>query len=242
MSILNYVIDQIDKGFSQVSFEEIACVKIVVKSYGVEKSYAKWFFIKTFSLPAKLYPFAMNPYERIKREVYFTEKNLEEGIVPRIILVDWIGKRVVKEYINASTFDLTNLVRYEFVAKLLSRIHDKGFALGDSKYSNFLVKDHELFLVDAEQAIETNNVNFMFWDLIVFLSTCMTKLIYGCHKREGLESILEAFLNRYVEQSCRAVEVMESIRNVKYRLATYTLIPYPFNIKLVSMIREIIRR
>lgn len=234
--------DYIDKGFAQVSLEEVSNVKIVVKSYSVEKSYAKWLLIKTLNLPAKLYPFVMNPYERIKREIFFTEMNIELGIVPRIILIDWIGKKIVKEYIDGSTIDLNDPSSFETIADIISKIHNNEFALGDSKYSNFLRKDSRLILVDAEQAIETENPNYMFWDLIVFLSTSLTRLIYGYSRFRGLENTIEIFLNKYFEESSKAIEVLESVRNAKYRLATYTLIPYPFNIKFISIIKERIHR
>lgn len=242
MSFLSNILDYIDRGFGQVSLEEAGNVKIVVKSYSVEKSYAKWLLIKTLNIPTRVYPFVMNPYERIRREICFTMGNAVLGIVPRLILVDWIGKRVVKEYVDGLIVDPKEHSSYESVAETLSRIHSNNYAMGDSKYSNFLKKDSKIVVVDAEQAISTENPHYMYWDLIVFLSTSLTRLIYGYSRFKGLESLIETFLNSYFEKCDKALEVFESPRNAKYRLATYALIPYPFNIKLLSTIDRIKRR
>ncbi|MEM1555555.1 MAG: hypothetical protein QXM54_03395 [Desulfurococcaceae archaeon] len=242
LSFLSNILDYIEKGFEQVYLEEVCNVKIVIKSYGIEKSYAKWFLIKTLNLPARLYPFVMNPYQRIQRELDFSEEHYKLGIVPKIVLVDWIGKKIVKEYVDGTIIDPRELTNIEMVAEALSIIHDNSYAIGDSKYSNFMRKNSKIVIVDAEQAIRTENPHYMFWDLIVFLSTIITRLIYGYSKFRGLDNIIESFLNCYFEKCSRALDVYQSSRNAKYRLATYALIPYPFNLKFLSTINRFIRK
>lgn len=153
---------------------------VVIKRYSWIKG-LKW-------LPAKLllpsFPYSINPSERLFREASFLLSDLP---TPRLIA---IGKNfLIREYLEGEILG----PKPKEIAEALWRAHKRGWALGDAKYDNFLLKDGELYYIDGEQAIR--NSKYAFADLVVGAFFLMLKL--GC---EGVEELF----NHYPDEAAKA--------------------------------------
>ena len=153
---------------------------VVIKKYSWIKG-LKW-------LPAKLllpsFPYSLNPSERLFREVNFLLSDLP---TPKLLAV---GKNfLIREYLDGEILG----PKPKEIAEALWNAHKRGWALGDAKYDNFLLKNGELYYLDGEQAIRDNR--YAFADLVVGAFFLMLKL--GC---EGVED----FFNHYPDEGTKA--------------------------------------
>src|SRR4029077_3673655 len=76
--------------------------------------------------------------------------------------------------------------------KDLGIVHAAGFALGDAKAGNIVVKEDQLYFTDLEQAVEDGD---QAWDIAEFLYYAGKLSL----KEEGIRIVANAFLDGYVE-------------------------------------------
>ena len=134
----------------------------------------KWAFLNIWSLSMK---FSMSPQARMHREYYAARRLREAGVMtPRIAGVALDDKVLVKEFVDGTSLSTfvekvlagrstdTELVRK--YGEALGEVHRAGFALGDSKAGNILIKDEDLYFTDLEQAVEGGD---QAWDIAEFI-------------------------------------------------------------------------
>jgi tRNA A-37 threonylcarbamoyl transferase component Bud32 len=137
-------------------------VKLAVKKFSDLPS-LKWLL----SLPFKpLYPFTLSACERLKREYTFFKVEHEKFKTPRVYLVDWKEKTLEREFIEGVKLSSMDVVKAAgILASSLAWLHGEGWCLGDSKPSNFILKNGTVYIIDGEQAIRNNSENYRIWDL-----------------------------------------------------------------------------
>ena len=144
---------------------------IVVKCYSSSTSF-KWYLIS----PAfRRYPYTSNPVERMNREINFLTYNWGDTIkVPKLIDFDFDTLCIYREFVDGEEINTT--LHFSELGKALRYIHDKGFALGDTKIENFLFNSN-ISVIDAEQSIETENISYFAWDLLVLTFSMAYKFL-----------------------------------------------------------------
>ncbi len=170
----------IERLFSLLYQSEVSG-KVVIKRYSIIKG-IKW-------VPAKLllpfYPYALSPSERASREATFLLSDLP---TPKLIA---IGKNfIIREYLEGEVLG----PKPREVALAIWEAHKRGWALGDAKYDNFLVKDGELYYIDGEQALRDPFSKLRFADVVVGGFFLMLSL--GC---KGLREFWEAYPDEEVK-------------------------------------------
>ncbi|MHC1563712.1 MAG: hypothetical protein ACXQTF_00095 [Candidatus Hecatellaceae archaeon] len=137
-------------------------VKLAVKRFS-DLPGLKWLL----SLPFKpLYPFTLSACERLKREYTFFKEEHEKFKTPRVYLVDWKEKTLEREFIEGVKLSSMDVVEAAGVlASTLAWLHGEGWCLGDSKPSNFILKNGTVYIIDGEQTIRNNSENYRIWDL-----------------------------------------------------------------------------
>ncbi len=167
------------------------------------KSEMKWYVLGIVGRPVK--PFEMSPLRRMYNEYTGSVRLRGMGIsVQNIIAVHIKKKILVKEYIEGkslldyirenSQFEIA-LKFVAAVAGVLRRIHDAGFAMGDSKPENFLVSGDRVFIVDLEQFRDAAGYDDKGWDVSEFVYYSLSFI-----KNDGLvKKFLESFREGYGE-------------------------------------------
>ena len=219
--------DFLDDILKQTTIEERDGRKVVIKIYRKETGIVKWFIIKSLSLPLQLYPFTFMARERMRREIDFFQSRPGGVLTPEIYDVNWSELYIVREYVEGEWFNYKDKAEvYRDVAKTIARIHESGYALGDSKFTNFLRSSKGIYVVDAEQSIPSRDKNHMAWDLLVLLITLYHIVITNkpfIIPKEFLNKMKE-FLKTYIEEyDLEPVEKV--IKNVKLRTVIHVLLP-----------------
>lgn len=144
---------------------------IVVKCYSSSTSF-KWYIIS----PAfRRYPYTSDPMERMNREINFFTYNWSDKIrVPHLIDFDFDTLCIYREYVDGE--EISSAYHFYKLGQALRHIHDRGFVLGDTKIENFLYKE-TISVIDAEQAVETNNLSYFAWDLLVLIFSISYKYL-----------------------------------------------------------------
>jgi tRNA A-37 threonylcarbamoyl transferase component Bud32/predicted nucleotidyltransferase len=173
-------------------------VKFVFKYFADIRS-MKWALLNVWSLSRR---FSMSPQARMHREYSASLVLRSRGVAtPNIIGAVLDDKVFVKEYIEGERLSdaVQGLVAgkseeaaaVEKFGEAMGAIHKAGFALGDSKAHNVIVKgDGELYFTDLEQATEGGD---QAWDIAMFVYY-QTKLSF---KDSGAEKVANAFLKGY---------------------------------------------
>ncbi len=238
------IFDIIDDFLSQVKVFMLNDKKYVLKKYTSEQGIIKWFLIKAAGTTAKVYPYTMDPDKRMLRETFFME-NIGKAInTPKIIVKDWIGKTIIREYIEGEIFKPSDDTKpYYVIGTILARIHEKGFVLGDTKFYNFLIKNNKYYLIDGEQAIKSNDPSYRYWDLMVFNIT----IIYGLINRylgkslKIVNNVVKAFFEGYIDYGGDFYEnTLLMYNKFNYRTLAYLLLPLPYNIYYIKVIESLI--
>jgi len=234
----------INEMLSQSTVLEVHGKRFIVKNYNSEQGIIKWFLIKAAGFTTKVYPYTMNPRERMVREISFFEYINKIINTPRIYIKDWIGKIVVREYIEGETFDpASSLDEYYEIGGILARIHLENYVLGDSKYYNFLKSNNKYYIVDGEQAIKSNDQSYMYWDLFVFSTTVIYGLIdrYWNKALEHVNNVLKSFFNGYIDVDQKhGYRVLQQYSRFNYRALAYMLLPIPYNMQYIKIIESLI--
>jgi tRNA A-37 threonylcarbamoyl transferase component Bud32 len=172
--------------------------KFVFKYFADIRS-MKWALLNVWSLSRK---FSTSPQARMHREYSASLALRSEGVAtPRILGAVLDDKVFVKEYIEGER--LSDAVQgllsgksdqagtVERFGEAMGTIHKAGFALGDSKAHNVVVRgDGVLYFTDLEQATEGGD---QAWDVAMFVYY-QTKLSF---KDSGAERVADAFLKGY---------------------------------------------
>jgi tRNA A-37 threonylcarbamoyl transferase component Bud32/predicted nucleotidyltransferase len=172
--------------------------KFVLKHFADIRS-VKWALLNVWSLSRK---FSTSPQARMHREYHASIVLRAKGVAtPRIIGAVLDDKVLVKEYIEGER--LSDIVQgvltgrsaetgvVERFGEAMGEIHRAGFALGDSKATNVIVKgDGGLCFTDLEQAVEGGD---QAWDVAAFIYY-QAKLSL---KEAGTRKVADAFLGGY---------------------------------------------
>ena len=165
------------------------------------KSEMKWYVLGIVGRPVK--PFEMSPLRRMYNEYTGSVRLRGMGIsVQNIIAVHIKKKILVKEYIEGkslldyirenSQFEIA-LKFVAAVAGVLRRIHDAGFAMGDSKPENFLVSGDRVFIVDLEQFRDAAGYDDKGWDVSEFVYYSLSFIKNDDLVKKFLESFREGY-------------------------------------------------
>ncbi|ARM76465.1 serine/threonine protein kinase [Acidianus manzaensis] len=173
--------------YLQTKILEVDGQKFAMKCYALNAG-LKWYFISSFF---RSYPYASDYKIRMDREIDFFTTKWEEIGVPKIIDIDCENSCVIREYINGEQIGINHFVK---LGKSMRYIHDNGFALGDTKLENFLVKDDKIYVIDAEQAIRTKETTYYAWDILVFLLFVSFKYF---NELKSFEFATKEFLESY---------------------------------------------
>ncbi len=228
------LLDILDSLFSQSKIIEYHGSRAVMKKYSYEPGLVKWLFIRLLSSPLKIYPFTLDPRERMEREVgFFTYK--PGGVrTPRVYEENWEELYIIREYIEGDSLKGTSPPSsYAAVAAALAKIHSSRRALGDTKFTNFLINGDEVAVIDAEQAVETGNALHYSWDIVVLLSTLAASTIKENPpwSPRGLYERFDAFLDAYIAiYGSEPVALIRNNKRIKALLAL--LMPPPYSMYL----------
>ncbi len=235
------LLDILDELFSQTQVIMINGVKYALKKYDRTPGLLKWFIIKSASLPLTLFPFTFVPRERLERESVFLRELAGKIPVPRPILIDWGEIKLVREFIEGEKFvpglDEKN---YRDVAWAIRSIHDYGYALGDTKFQNFIISGKRVYFIDAEQAIKSRNKVHHAWDLFIFLVTTTIKLITDNPFLDiyVYTDIMQSIIDYYLAGDHELWEEMKKIYNRKiFGGLAGVLVPLPYNFRLLKILR-----
>ncbi|QKQ99295.1 serine/threonine protein kinase [Metallosphaera tengchongensis] len=176
--------------------------RYVVKCYGSSVG-LKWYFI---SSAFRTFPYVASPETRMRRELEFLTYPWTEIKVPRLIDFDLEEKCIVREYIEGNLPESPESI--STLGKVIRYIHDNSFVLGDTKLENFLVADN-IYVIDAEEAIVSDDLTLKAWDILVFALFISYKYIQDL---KLFEKTMQDFLRFYNPSHEVALNIM-SVRN-----------------------------
>jgi len=197
----------------------------VIKSF-----LSPWSLKWVISIPTIVfYPYSINPRTRLFRELSFfiewRKKNHSLVRTPRVLKVDYTHLTLVREYIEGNSVHNLGMKCFELLFKALAFIHKEGWTLGDPKPSNFLVDtNNRIFVIDAEQAVKTDNIRYMAWDIALLL--LMTN-VYATIKGNILEFDPKYLLEEYLSINQRnsiarfSLRYFEKIRSFRENIMKY---------------------
>ncbi|BDC19789.1 serine/threonine protein kinase [Acidianus sp. HS-5] len=194
--------------------------EIVIKCYSTSAG-IKWYFISSFF---KSYPYASDPKERMNREIDFFTRSWKEIGTPKIIDMDYDTNCIMRDYIKGRPIEREE--DFAMLGKAFKTIHESGIALGDTKIENFIINE-KIYIIDAEQAIETNDEKYFAWDILVFLLFLSYKYI---NDLKNFEKMTKVFLDSY-NPTQREVSHILNIENI----GLLTLFP-PMSLNFIKKI------
>lgn len=213
--------------------------KLILKEYNSRVGLVKWFMVNVSSTPIKPYPYTLSSISRMEREVSFFKASTQGFKKPRIHVVDYIGVRVIRDYIEGEKISYESSAEvYEQYGRNLGMLHCSGWALGDTKLSNFVYNSSGVYVIDAEQAIKTNRIEHYAWDIAVFAST----FSIGCYStcilnEEEYTGKIKSFIEGYLETPCSIPGEVVGI--LKDRAEILLLIPFPLNFFFLKTLKTI---
>lgn len=162
--------------------------------------------------------FTLSPQARMHREYIATLRIRNSGAsTPRVLGAAIDDRVLVKEYVDGrklSKFveqslkgDRSELGYVRTYGMDLGRMHRAGFALGDAKAENIVVKDDRLYFTDLEQAEEGGDKS---WDIAEFLYFSGKLSI----REDAMRVVANAFLDGYVETN--GAENIAKAKSAKY--------------------------
>ncbi|RLI35158.1 hypothetical protein DRO53_01940 [Candidatus Bathyarchaeota archaeon] len=147
----------------QVEIVERNGLKVVVKRFSDIQG-LKWIGLIPFK---SFYPFTFSAAGRLERECNFLTQPHSQIKTPKIYRVDWERKILEREYVEGVKLsDIDVLEAAEKLAKILASLHREGWCLGDPKPSNFIIGNGQIYIIDCEQAVKTQNETYRIWDLV----------------------------------------------------------------------------
>jgi len=220
----------IDKLISQAELVTIDDRKYVRKRYGKEVGIIKWLPPAIFL--RSIYPFTLEPRERMRREVEFLSQSWSGLGVPKILTYDEGKLELIREYVVGDPLDYRAEEAPKLLGSALREIHSKGYALGDVKPTNFIVgSDGVIYVIDAEQAVRTEDPTIKCWDLMATLLLASYSLITNLSKyRKFIKSLISEYLS-----DGRLVNVLSEYTSHKFGGLTLLMPP----LHLMIMFEEI---
>jgi len=175
-------------------------ISVVLKNFSDIRS-LKWALLGVWAAAANR--FSMSPLSRLEREYAMTRSLRSVGVmVPRIIAVSPDVRIIVKSFVDGPTLsklidDYSNgkgkgLAAVAEYGRIVSVIHNSGYALGDAKASNVVVSPEGLYLTDLEQSDPDGDKA---WDLAEFIYYT-AKLTA---KQEAMNDVARTFLDSYTK-------------------------------------------
>jgi tRNA A-37 threonylcarbamoyl transferase component Bud32/predicted nucleotidyltransferase len=160
----------------------------------------KWALLTVWAPKMK---FSMSPQARMHREYNAARKLRGSGVKTpeivgaaiddRVLVREFVDGRPLSKFIEQilrdSSTDPTYVRGY---GRDMGIVHATGFALGDAKAGNIIVKDDQLYFTDLEQAVEDGDQP---WDIAEFLYFAGKLSL----KEDGIRVVADAFLDGYVE-------------------------------------------
>ncbi len=233
------LLDIIDKLLSQSRIIEYHGRRAVMKKYGYEPGLVKWLAITALNMPLRIYPFTLDPRQRMERETVFFTRRPGGVRVPRVLEENWEELYIIREYVEGEKIHgLSPPETYAALAETLARIHGSGYAMGDTKFTNFLDSDG-IIVIDAEQAVETMETVHYSWDILVILTTLTASALRGnppWNPRrlvERFESFVEAYAAANGDEPLRVL-----VENKKLRAVAAVLLPPPYSGFIYNVIRD----
>ena len=190
--------------------------EVIVKKFGDPWS-LKWTLLSIWASPAQR-KMKVLPFDRLSNE-YRAMRDLQRVRikVPKAICVALDEKILVKNLIKGKNLgsvvssviqdrdvDLQPLLEY---GKVMARVHALGFGIGDTKPSNAVVSEGEVFLTDLEQTMLGGD---LIWDIAEF-SYYSSKLTLNT---AGVKKIVRSFLDGYLETG--SSKVVSAAADIKY--------------------------
>lgn len=178
--------------------------KMSAKIYGGIYA-AKWTVVSTWTLLSRR--FSLSPSARLYKEFRALRELARQGIAtpvplalaPRVpaLVTSYVEGRTLDEELQAYFAGNGGLEGIEEAARLLARIHELGWCLGDTKPDNLvLAEDGRLYLVDLEQAEKGGEAG---WDLALFI--CFASRFNPSASK--VEEMAARFLSAYLEKGRR---------------------------------------
>lgn len=232
-------ISAIEKLLSQAEPISVGGRKIVVKRYTSEAGILKWYIAAAVSVGGKIYPFATDPHERMAREVALFRSGVEGIKFPQVILVNYILREVYREYVEGRLPDPASCSDISRIAMALSRLHSANWSLGDSKYTNFLITERGLYIIDGEQATSAFDPAKGAWDLLTFLSTIsISGYSTFVMDYKLYNDILDCAINAYAENEAKAMGgAIDKLTAIHYKALVAALIPFPLSVILLNKLK-----
>ena len=208
--------------------------EVVIKKFGDPWS-LKWTLLSIWASPAQR-KMKILPFDRLSNE-YRAMKDLQKVRikVPQPICVVLDEKILVKNFIKGENIgnvvssviqnkdaDLQPLREY---GKVIAKVHALGFGIGDTKPSNAIISEGEVYLTDLEQTMIGGD---LIWDIAEF-SYYSSKLTMNA---SGVKKIIRSFLDGYLESG--SLNVVTAAANAKYLK--------PFRPFIVPRIASLVRK
>ncbi len=215
--------------------------KLVEKHYHGEPGVIKWYIIVPSSYALGVYPFKLKPMDRLESEVAFMRSTDACFFKPELVLVDYVGLRLIREYVNGHVYGFNAPPETHFkVAEEIGKCHELGWALGDTKTTNFVYSEKGIYIVDAEQSIRSAKLEHYAWDLLVYFSTLSIEgYIKALYFEKTREEVFGAAIKGYLRgNSSHGVKVIERLTSHPLRYLLYLLIPFPLNYMLHKKLEE----
>jgi len=190
--------------------------EVVIKKFGDPWS-LKWTLLNIWASPAQR-KMKVLPFDRLSNE-YRAMKDLRRVRikVPKALCVVLDEKILVKNFIKGKDLgsvvssviqgkdaDLQPLLEY---GRVMAKVHALGFGIGDTKPSNAVVSEGEVYLTDLEQTMLGGDI---IWDIAEF-SYYSSKLTMNT---VGVKKIIRSFLDGYLETG--ASKVVTAAADTKY--------------------------
>lgn len=170
--------------------------KVIKKKYHEIKGITKW-IIAEFPFIQLLYPFETNPWKRMTREYTFFSNPPRNIKTPKILRYDPQNLEIIREYIDGKEIKLSE-EEAMLIGKKLAKLHEDNYCLGDTKPSNFLIVDKDLYVIDAEQAINNCYEDaYKLWDALFHLFA--VNLIFYWSSKKDIELYTDSLLNTYLD-------------------------------------------
>ncbi len=224
----------IDKLISQAEIVTIDGKNYVRKRYACEVGVMKWLPPALFLKP--IYPFTLEPRERLKREICFFKSVWQGFKVPGILSYDENKLELIREYVEGRLINYRSEDDLRILAKVFAEVHSKGYALGDVKPTNFLVSDDgDVYVIDAEQAVSNANTDSRSWDL---LATLLISSYFYIANVVKYKEVIKVFFREYLSNGGDE-EVLANIASQKF-IGLAILIPLPHLIGIVEVLEDLI--
>jgi tRNA A-37 threonylcarbamoyl transferase component Bud32/predicted nucleotidyltransferase len=178
----------------------------------------KWNILNVWSL--RNAKFTANPMERLSREYRAirefrkfrlkTPEVLAVFLPQKILVTKFIAgqdlSRSETAYLEGATEDLSPLTRF---GKSLAILHNNDYCMGDTKPSNVILSDSELYFTDLEQALPGGN---RVWDVAEFIYYSVRFTL----KEDRVRKMVNAFVSGYTSVA-EDPSVVDRVLELRYR-------------------------